>query len=148
MLKLNYRNRRPTCYTYPFIKRIDGAAIVGINTVSLKDDSSIFGDITEKQYYELKRLLEIAAYQGTHIIVAMHHPPWDIIDYDKKIMKAFKEFNVNTVVYGHEHNNDHSREFGIDYYCVGGAYDEGKLLVIDLDRGRTVRRFMRWRKSN
>ena len=108
MLKLNHRNRRPTYYTYPFIKKMDGVAIVGINTVSATTDSSIFGHITEKKYYELKRLLEIAAYQGTHtIIVAMHHPPWDIIDYDKKIMKAFKEFNVNTVVYGHQHNNDH-----------------------------------------
>ncbi len=148
MLKLNHRNRRPTCYTYPFIKKMDGVAIVGINTVSAGNDNSSKGDLTEKGYRELRRLLKIAgSYDDTHIICALHHPPWDIIDYDEKIMKAFKEFNVNTVVYGHEHDNDHNRKFGIDYYCVGGAYDEGKLLVIDIDRGRTVRRFMRWKEE-
>ncbi len=147
MLKLDHKNKKPMSYRYPFIKVSKGVAIVGINTVSATGDNRLWGDITEKQYYELRRVLKIASYNDTPIIVAMHHPPWDIPDYEERIMKAFEEFNVKTVVYGHTHENEHRIKSGVHYYCVGGAYDEGKLLVIDIDRGRTVRPFMRWKEA-
>lgn len=93
--------------------------------------------IYHREVHRLRLSLETAKQDGyTKIICMLHYPPTNELHEPSLFTKTFKEYNVNTVIYGHLHGKDfyryslHGNHDGITYHLVSCDYLDFKLFKI------------------
>ena len=151
---------------FPYAKIIGDAAILGINSIDyysrLKNPFASNGKIYNDDFEAIKALLEFDSIKEKKKVVAVHHHfyknsveatssqshLWNRIEGytlklrgKKKLLKLFKENNVDLVLHGHSHELKEYFRKGIRFINAGatidnGSHTEAQIFFINLLRDR------------
>jgi Icc protein len=131
---------------YPYLKPVGPVILVGLNSVArysrLKNPFGSNGEIDDRQYEDLERLLAMKSVRKYPKVVLIHHHfstheeydadamhlLWSTIEQQttklrgkKRLMKLFGGNNVQFVLHGHVHRNSTYSRKGIRFVNGGGG---------------------------
>ncbi len=132
---------------FPFLKIIDGIAIVGINSIArwsaLKNPIGSNGIVDDEQHEALKTLLNSPLLKGKKIFVAIHHHfnkldegkgksklerLWLAFEsttmklrQKKRLLKLFRKSGIEYILHGHVHASTEYLQNGIRCANAGGT---------------------------
>lgn len=132
---------------YPFVKVVDGVAIVGVNSIAeyskVKNIFASRGKITDAQYEGLYEAHLHAIDEAEMTLVAVHHhfnkivtegdqwikSIWSRIEKQtmnlkkkKRLIQMFNIFNIQAVLHGHYHVMDIYERSGTQFINSGAAF--------------------------
>jgi len=96
---------------FPFVKRIEGAALVGVSTAVPTAPFMATGRVGEAQLARLEAILEALGREGAFRIVAIHHPITEGAVSERKALKdraalraVLARAGAELVLHGHSHH--------------------------------------------
>jgi 3',5'-cyclic AMP phosphodiesterase CpdA len=139
---------RPSPYHFPSVKRFGGVTLIGLDSASGMGNISLHsGMLGEEQIEELARVLALPSVAKSHVILMLHHPPFEgfastTIEGELHDAEDFWEVvnstNVDLIVCGHEHESrEIEHDESVPVVCVGGFLkDDTDALIVDAGEGK------------